>query len=126
MCPFRVLRVPVVAVRTKTFCAWRVLACVWCVCCLLCPHVVGLSAVWLWLLRRLREIMLTFTRRSLSLASRQPLMASTRFFSSKWYTKSDEWVLMSGDTFTLGVSEYAQDHLGDCVFIDLPEVGGTV
>jgi len=39
------------------------------------------------------------------------------------FNKSHEWVEVVGNIATLGISEYAQDHLGDIVFIDLPEVG---
>jgi glycine cleavage system H protein len=46
-----------------------------------------------------------------------------RGFATKYYTKSDEWVSIEGNNFTLGISEYAQSHLGDCVFVDLPQVG---
>ena len=36
------------------------------------------------------------------------------------YTKSHEWVRLEGDTATVGISDYAQDALGDVVFVDLP------
>jgi len=40
------------------------------------------------------------------------------------YTKSHEWVRAEADgTITVGITEHAQDLLGDLVFIDLPEVG---
>ena len=39
------------------------------------------------------------------------------------YHKEHEWVRIDGDTATLGISNFAQDALGDVVFIDLPEVG---
>ncbi len=42
------------------------------------------------------------------------------------YTKSHEWVEISGDTVTLGLTEYAQDKLGDVVFINMPSVGDSV
>lgn len=39
------------------------------------------------------------------------------------YTKDHEWVLVSGDTGTVGITEYAQGELGDVVFVELPAVG---
>ena len=40
------------------------------------------------------------------------------------YTKSHEWVRAESDgTITVGITEHAQDLLGDLVFIDLPEIG---
>jgi glycine cleavage system H protein len=41
------------------------------------------------------------------------------------YTKSHEWVRTEGDTATLGITDYAQDELGDIVFVELPEAGTT-
>ncbi len=42
------------------------------------------------------------------------------------YTKSHEWVRMDGDVAVIGISDFAQDALGDLVFVNLPEVGDTV
>ena len=42
------------------------------------------------------------------------------------YTKDHEWIKMEGDTAVIGISDFAQDALGDVVFINLPEVGDTV
>ncbi|MDL2225287.1 glycine cleavage system protein GcvH [Eubacteriales bacterium OttesenSCG-928-M02] len=42
------------------------------------------------------------------------------------YTKDHEWVSMEGDTATIGITDYAQDSLGDIVFINLPQVGDDV
>lgn len=39
------------------------------------------------------------------------------------YTEDHEWVQMEGDIATIGISDFAQDQLGDVVFVDLPEVG---
>jgi len=40
------------------------------------------------------------------------------------YTKEHEWVLVEGDTGTIGITDHAQEELGDIVFVDLPKVGG--
>ena len=42
------------------------------------------------------------------------------------YTEEHEWVRVEGTTATCGISEYAQDQLGDVVFVDLPEIGMMV
>ena len=41
------------------------------------------------------------------------------------YAKSHEWARLEGDTVKVGISDYAQDQLGDIVFVELPEVGDT-
>ncbi len=41
------------------------------------------------------------------------------------YTEDHEWVTGSGATLKVGISDYAQDQLGDIVFVELPEVGAT-
>ena len=41
------------------------------------------------------------------------------------YTDDHEWVSQSGDTLKIGVSDYAQDQMGDIVFVELPEVGAV-
>lgn len=38
------------------------------------------------------------------------------------YTKDHEWIRMDGDVATLGITEFAQNSLGDVVYVDLPEV----
>ena len=42
------------------------------------------------------------------------------------YTKDHEWMVMEGNIAVIGISDFAQDALGDVVFINLPEVGDTV
>jgi glycine cleavage system H protein len=42
------------------------------------------------------------------------------------YSSDHEWVKVDGDTVTIGITEYAQDALGDVVFVELPEAGRTV
>jgi glycine cleavage system H protein len=41
------------------------------------------------------------------------------------YTEDHEWVKLSGETARVGISDYAQDQLGDIVFVELPGVGDT-
>jgi len=41
------------------------------------------------------------------------------------YTKEHEWVLVEGDTGTIGITFHAQKELGDIVYVDLPKVGAT-
>jgi len=42
------------------------------------------------------------------------------------YTKEHEWISLEGTTGTVGITDYAQDSLGDIVFVDLPKVGDAV
>ena len=41
------------------------------------------------------------------------------------YSEDHEWVKMEAETARIGISDYAQDQLGDIVFVDLPQVGDT-
>lgn len=41
------------------------------------------------------------------------------------YTKTHEWIRYEGDTATVGITDHAQDELGDVVFIELPEAGAS-
>lgn len=41
------------------------------------------------------------------------------------YTDDHEWAKLEGDTATIGISDYAQDQLGDIVFVELPETGSS-
>jgi len=42
------------------------------------------------------------------------------------YTKDHEWIRIDGDTAEIGITDYAQQQLGDVVFVELPEVGRTL
>ena len=42
------------------------------------------------------------------------------------YSKEHEWVLVEGQSATIGITEYAQEELGDIVFVELPEIGEKV
>lgn len=42
------------------------------------------------------------------------------------YTEDHEWVLVEDDIITVGITDFAQDQLGDVVFVELPEVGDTL
>ena len=39
------------------------------------------------------------------------------------YSQEHEWVLMNGDIATIGITDYAQEQLGDVVYVELPAVG---
>ncbi|HEX5844957.1 MAG: glycine cleavage system protein GcvH [Rhodoplanes sp.] len=41
------------------------------------------------------------------------------------YTKDHEWLRLEGDLATIGITPYAQDKLGDLVFVELPSIGAT-
>ncbi|TNE92903.1 MAG: glycine cleavage system protein GcvH [Deltaproteobacteria bacterium] len=42
------------------------------------------------------------------------------------YSEHDEWVKVDGDVLTLGISDYAQDALGELVHVELPDVGDEI
>ena len=42
------------------------------------------------------------------------------------YSKTHEWVKLEGETAEIGITDYAQDALGDLVFVNLPEEGDTL
>ena len=42
------------------------------------------------------------------------------------YTKEHEWVMVEGDTATIGITDHAQSELGDIVYVDLPKAGTIV
>lgn len=42
------------------------------------------------------------------------------------YTKEHEWIKVDGDEATIGITDYAQQELGDIVFLELPEKGDSV
>ena len=42
------------------------------------------------------------------------------------YTKDHEWIRIAGDTGEVGITEYAQQQLGDVVYVELPDVGRKV
>lgn len=41
------------------------------------------------------------------------------------YTKDHEWVKLDGDTVTIGITDFAQDSLGDLVYVELPDAGAN-
>jgi glycine cleavage system H protein len=46
--------------------------------------------------------------------------------TARQYTEEHEWVLVEGDTITIGITDYAAEKLGDVVYVDLPAVGTKV
>ena len=42
------------------------------------------------------------------------------------YSKEHEWVRLEGDVVTVGISQFAQEQLGDVVFVELPDIGKAV
>ena len=43
-----------------------------------------------------------------------------------WYSKEHEWVKLDGETATVGITDYAQNALGDIVYVELPKTGKAV
>jgi glycine cleavage system H protein len=42
------------------------------------------------------------------------------------FTKEHEWIRLEGDTAVIGITDYAQEQLGDVVYVELPEIGRKV
>jgi glycine cleavage system H protein len=50
----------------------------------------------------------------------------TSYPSDLRYDKEHEWIRVEGDVAVIGISDFAQDQLGEVVYVDLPAVGDTV
>ncbi len=48
------------------------------------------------------------------------------FPNDRKYTKEDEWIKVDGNVGTIGITDYAQNALGDIVFVELPKVGTEI
>jgi len=48
------------------------------------------------------------------------------FPSNLRYTKDHEWILLEGNTATIGITEFAQSELGDIVFVEIETIGETL
>lgn len=46
--------------------------------------------------------------------------------TNRKYTKTHEWAMVEGDVVTLGVTDYAQQELGDITYLELPEPGDSI
>lgn len=53
-------------------------------------------------------------------------MADLHYPAELRYTREHEWIRVEGDTGTVGITAFAQDQLGDVVFVELPAVGAEV
>ncbi|KAK3764198.1 hypothetical protein RRG08_044125 [Elysia crispata] len=51
---------------------------------------------------------------------------SNNFQASQWFTKDHEWVTIDGQKGTIGISNYAQEKLGEIVYVELPEIGTSI
>jgi glycine cleavage system H protein len=51
---------------------------------------------------------------------------STKIPPELQYSKSDEWIRQEGDELVIGITDYAQDALGDIVYLELPQAGATL
>lgn len=58
--------------------------------------------------------------------SQESVLADYDIPSDQKYSHEDEWVRQEGDECVVGVTDYAQQQLGDIVFVELPETGSTV
>src|SRR3546814_4836252 len=63
---------------------------------------------------------------SSDLAEKQDGTGSEEAMSNTRYTEQHEWIAVDGNIGTVGITEFAQEQLGDIVFVELPEVGKSV
>ena len=56
----------------------------------------------------------------------QELEATMPYPTDRKYTKEHEWIQTSGTTAAIGITDHAQESLGDIVFVELPKVGAEV
>ncbi|AKQ42844.1 glycine cleavage system protein H [Aurantiacibacter atlanticus] len=45
---------------------------------------------------------------------------------ARYFTEEHEWIEVDGDTATVGITDYAQEQLGDVVFVEVPQEGGEL
>lgn len=45
---------------------------------------------------------------------------------ARYFTEEHEWIDVEGDTATVGITDFAQEQLGDIVFVELPDVGAMI
>ena len=53
-------------------------------------------------------------------------MADYDFPDGLLFSQDDEWIRIEGDQVVIGISDFAQNQLGDIVFVELPEVGASI
>ncbi|XP_057333953.1 glycine cleavage system H protein [Microplitis mediator] len=53
-------------------------------------------------------------------------IATTSTLAERWYTDKHEWIELNNNIGTVGISNYAQDALGDVVYAQLPDVGSSI
>jgi glycine cleavage system H protein len=77
---------------------------------------------------QLENFMLRLAARNSSLLNAQQKQAFNlfRFIATKKYTAEHEWISVEGDIGTVGISNYAQESLGDVIFVEVPAEGTTV
>ncbi|PVV02905.1 hypothetical protein BB560_002630 [Smittium megazygosporum] len=61
-----------------------------------------------------------------SFFTQRSLYSLSRFYSTKKYTESHEWISVEGEVGTVGITDYAQKLLGDVVYVELPEVDSEI
>merc|ERR1719387_3338680 len=79
------------------------------------------------LVSSLRSVTVPMSRAAIfrgSLAAHKPF--PMRNFATTFYAKTHEWITVDGDKATIGITDFAQDELGEIVFADLPDAGSVL
>lgn len=67
-----------------------------------------------------------FAQSKTSLVTWRSITTTRCLRAERWYTDKHEWITVDGNMGTVGISDYAQDALGDVVYAQLPDVGSMV
>lgn len=60
------------------------------------------------------------------LSTSRYISTTQRLRTERWYTNTHEWIKVNDNVATIGISDHAQDTLGDVVYIELPDVGAVL
>ncbi|KYN27876.1 PREDICTED: glycine cleavage system H protein, mitochondrial [Trachymyrmex cornetzi] len=72
------------------------------------------------------DLLHTAAKSKIPLAIVRPITTTQYLRDERWYTDKHEWITVDGKIGTVGISDYAQDALGDVVYAQLPDVGSTI
>ena len=78
------------------------------------------------LIVRGKELAAGMVRISMRATPIRSLARERKHLMATCYTKDHEWIRLDGDVATVGITEHAQNALGDIVYVELPEIGRKV
>ncbi|XP_011877490.1 PREDICTED: glycine cleavage system H protein, mitochondrial [Vollenhovia emeryi] len=72
------------------------------------------------------DLLGTVARSRIPIAMARSIATTQWLRDERWYTEKHEWITLHGKIGTVGISDYAQDALGDVVYAQLPDVGSII